>query len=257
MLIRLWRSVVSPRILSVVAFIAIWWIIAIASPKGFIPSPPTVFSIVFKIVVSGTFFQHMFDTLRRVIFGFGLAFGASLGLGILMGFVTYVDRFFEVWVLIGLTIPSLAWAVLALLWFGTSDLSAIFSIFVILCPLMTLNMLEGTKALDRDLIEMAKVFHFRRAMVVKDVVVPQLVPHILAATRFGFALGWKVVVIAEMLGLNSGVGYMISYSFGLFDMAGVMAWTIAFTGVMFLIEFGVFRMIERKITAWRPQMIGQ
>lgn len=255
MLIRLWRGVVFLRTISLVSVIALWWIISVASPKGFIPSPPTVFSAVFDIVVSGAFLQNMFDTLRRVIIGFGLAFGASLGLGMLMGFVTYADRFFEVWVLIGLTIPSLAWAVLALLWFGTTDLSAIFSIFVILCPLMTLNMLEGTKALDRDLIEMAKVFHFPRIMIVRDIVVPQLVPHILAATRFGFALGWKVVVIAEMLGLSSGVGYMISYSFGLFDMAGVMAWTIAFTGVMFLIEFGVFRIIERRMTAWRVPMI--
>ena len=155
---------------------------------------------------------------------------------------------------VGLTIPRLAWAVLALLWFGTTDGSAVFSIVVILLPLMTLNMLEGTKAIDRDLVEMATVFRFSRAMTVRDIVVPQLVPHILAATRFGFALAWKVVVISEMLGLNSGVGYMISRSFGLFDMVGVMAWTVAFTLVMFLIEFGVFQIVERRLTAWRQPL---
>jgi NitT/TauT family transport system permease protein len=256
MLSKSWKSGLSYRLISVFSAIGLWWVISIASPSGFVPSPPAVFKVVFQIIVSGSFFGNMFDTLRRVILGFGLAFIASLGLGMLMGFVTYAERFFEVWVLIGLTIPSLAWAVLALLWFGTTDLAPVFSIFVILCPLMTLNMLEGTKALDRDLMEMAKVFHFRRTMIIRNVVVPQLVPHILAATRFGFALGWKVVVIAEMLGLNTGIGYMISYSFGLFDMVGVMAWTLAFTGVMFLIEFGIFRIIERKITAWRPAVVG-
>ncbi len=245
------------RAASLAAVIAVWWVVARLSPAGFVPSPGETLRATADLFLSGAFFVHMRDTLRRVVAGFAIAFVASLALGILMGFLARVERFFEVWVLIGLTIPSLAWAVLALLWFGTTDASAVFSIVVILLPLMTLNILEGTKALEADLVEMARVFRFSRAMTIRNVVVPQLVPHILAATRFGFALAWKVVVISEMLGLNSGVGYMISRSFSLFDMVGVIAWTVAFTVVMFLIEFGVFQIIERRVTAWRrPVALG-
>src|SRR5260370_111811 len=144
-----------------------------------------------------------------------------------------------------------ALAVLAVMGFGMSEVAHIFTIFVVLLPLITVNILQGTKALDLEMIEMAKAFRAGRAMVIREVVIPQLVPYLLGATRFGLSLAWKVTVIAELLGLSNGIGYMIHYSFGIFSMLDVFAWTMAFTLVMLALEYGLLKPLEARVTGWR------
>ncbi len=228
-----------------------WQVIAWFFPPSLLPGPLTVFRTVAEIVFSGKFVFHMAHTLFRVGVGFLLAFVGSLGLGVLMGVNRAAERFFEVEILIGLTVPSLAWAVIALMWFGIKEIAPVFTIFIITLPMITVNIWQGTKALDQDLIEMARAFRVRRSLVIREVVIPQLVPYVLAATRFGLSLAWKVTVIAEMLGLSNGIGYMIHYSFGIFSMEEVLAWTIAFTLVMMVLEYGLLNPLEARVTRWR------
>ncbi|MBI2369686.1 MAG: ABC transporter permease [Deltaproteobacteria bacterium] len=242
------------RFSSLLAILLVWWVVSLFFPPNFIPGPHRVLAEVWKILSSGEFFFHMAHTLKRVIVGFVWAFLVSVVIGMLMGVNRVVEQFFEVEVLVGLTIPGLAWAMIALMWFGIRDMAAIFAIFIIVLPMITVNMWEGTKALDRELIEMAVAFKASRRMVVRDVVIPQLVPYLFAATRFGFALAWKVVVLSEMLGLSNGIGFMVNYSFGLFNMDGVLAWTLAFTMIMIVMEYGLVKVMERRVTRWRPAM---
>jgi len=138
------------------------------------------------------------------------------------------------------------------IWFGIRDAAAIFAIVIITAPIITLNIWEGTKALDAELSEMARAFRARPWLRLRHIVLPQLVPYLLASTRFGFALAWKVVVLSELLGLSNGIGFMINQAFGLFRMEGVLAWTLAFTLVMICIEFGIVKLVERRVTRWRP-----
>ena len=99
---------------------------------------------------------------------------------------------------------------------------------------------------------MAHVFRAPLSSVMRDVVLPQLMPFCLAGARLGFALGWKVVVLSEMFGLSSGVGYMINRSFSAYSMDDVLAWTVGFTAVMFAFEYAVMLPIERRLVRWRP-----
>jgi len=236
---------------SVFAMLVVWHAIASFFPPSLLPGPIPVFQRVGEIFVSGRFAVHMGATLMRVGAGFVLAFFISIALGIFMGVNPVADRFFEPEIVVGLTVPSLAWSVIALMWFGISELAPIFTIFIVLQPLITVNVVQGTKALDHEVIEMAKAFRADRAMMIRDVVIPQLVPYLLAATRFGLSLAWKVAVIAELLGLSNGIGYMIHYSFGIFSMVDVFAWTIAFTLVMLALEYGVLKPVEARVTGWR------
>ena len=118
--------------------------------------------------------------------------------------------------------------------------------------MITVNIWEGAKAIDKELLEMGIAFKADRGMIVKDIILPQLVPYLFASIRYGFALAWKMVVVAEMLGQNKGIGFMMNYSFGVFSMEGVLAWTIAFTMVMIILEYAIFRLLERRATRWRP-----
>lgn len=239
------------RAASLSLLLLIWWTVSLFFPPTFVPGPGLVFKRVIGIIWSGEFFFHMYQTLFRVVIGFLLAYWAALILGMVMGTSRTAEQFFDIEVLVGLTIPGMAWAVIAILLFGTKDLAPIFAIFVVVLPLLTVNVWEGTKALDMELVEMAKSFKAGRSMIVGHVVMPQLMPYLFAAARFGFAMSWKVVVVAEIFGLSNGVGYMINYSFGIFSMEDVLAWTIAFTLVMLFLEYGVIQPVESRVTRWR------
>ena len=238
--------------LSVLSIFALWTAIAALFPPALLPGPLVVLGRLAELIVTGDFWAHLSATIRRVAVGFVLSFVVAVAAGTLMGARRLAERVFESWVLVGLTIPGLCWAVLGVMWFGITELAPVFAIVVVVLPMLTLNMWQGTKSLDRDLIEMARVFRAPLASVLRDVVLPQLVPFCLAGARLGFALGWKVVVLSEMFGLSSGVGYMINRSFAAYSMDDVLAWTVGFTAVMFAFEYAVMLPIERRLTRWRP-----
>lgn len=239
------------RLLSVVSMFLIWAVIASFLPPMLMPNPWIVARRLWELSISGQFWYHAYGTVSRVVIGFALAFVVSIAIGVGMGLRKNVAVLFEAYVLVGLTIPGLCWSVLAVMWFGITEFAPIFAIFVVVLPMLTLNMWQGTKSLDKDLMEMSRTFKFSRRSVLFDVILPQLLPFCLAGARLGFALGWKVVVLSELFGLTSGVGYMINRAFSNYSMADVLAWTLGFTLIMFVLEYVVFLPVERRLVRWR------
>ena len=238
--------------LSVSSIVVLWMMVAAFFPPTLLPGPGVVGRRLVELMATGDFWVHLRATIQRVAVGFVLAFVVSVAAGTLMGARRLAEGIFEPWVLVGLTIPGLCWAVLAVMWFGITEVAPVVAIFVVVLPMLTLNMWQGTKSLDRDLLEMAHVFRAPWTSVMREVVLPQLLPFGLAGARLGFALGWKVVVLSEMFGLSSGVGYMINRSFGAYSMDDVLAWTVGFTAVMFAFEYAVVLPVERRLVRWRP-----
>lgn len=233
--------------------LAVWQILSLFYPPTYLPGPLAVFQEMEKIFVSGEFAVHMFWTLARVLIGLGISFVVALVMGVLMGLSDFWETAMDGPVLVGLAIPGLAWAVVGLMLFGLSEKTQIFAIFMVVTPILAVNIWEGTKALDRKLVEMAFVFKANRRMVVRSVVLPQLIPYSLAAVRFGLALAWKTVVIAETFGASTGIGFKIIESRELLSMKGVLAWTLSFTVVMIALEFMLLKPIEGRLTVWRPK----
>lgn len=241
------------RLLSALMLLAVWQVTAMFFPPSYLPGPVLVFEEMGRIAASGEFFIHMFWTLERVLVGLFISFLVALVVGVMMGLSDFWETYLDAPVLVGLAIPGLAWAVIGLMLFGLSEVTQIFAIFMVVTPILAVNIWEGTKALDRKLIEMGLVFKATRPMIIRSIVLPQLIPYSLAAVRFGLALAWKTVVIAETFGATSGIGYKIIESRELLSMRGVLAWTLSFTLVMLALEFGVLKAIESRLTAWRPK----
>jgi NitT/TauT family transport system permease protein len=240
------------RSIAIVALLAVWQVMSLLLPAGFMPAPITTFSRVARLVADGEFARNAIPTVLRVFSGFALALLSGTLVGMAMGARRGLESLFEFYILIGLTIPGLAWAILALMWFGITEIAPVFAVFAVVTPMLAVNMWQGTKALDHQLLEMARAFHVPRRQVISEVVLPQLLPYVLAASRFGFALGWKVVVLSEMFGLSSGIGYELNRSFSNYSLRDVLAWTISFTLIMFVFEYGVLRPLEGRLLRWRP-----
>jgi NitT/TauT family transport system permease protein len=104
---------------------------------------------------------------------------------------------------------------------------------------------------------MAQVFKVSKSQMVRHIVLPSLSPYLFAAVRLGMSLAWKIVVVVELLGLSSGVGYGINQGFNNFDMELTLAWVLGFSVVMAAIEFVVMRPIEAYVLRWRPPASGR
>lgn len=238
---------------SVAALLLVWWGLHLVFGTMLMPDPVATIREVLAILLSGTFLVEMAASLRRVLVGFVLAMVVSIPLGIAMGTLRRAEGFFQVPMILGLTVPGLIWALLAIMFFGLSEVSAYFAVSITIMPMLAINIWQGAKSLDKDLIDMSNAFGASMWSKVLDVILPQLLSHILAATRYGLGLAWKVVVVVEIFGFSSGIGYQIVRAFNLFSMKSVLAWAITFLGVMIFIEFGVIGLLEARATAWRPQ----
>ncbi|TAJ75176.1 ABC transporter permease [bacterium] len=242
------------RVGSIVTLVFLWWLVSLFFPPTLVPKPWDTFAEVATIISTGNFFVEMGNTLRRVLVGFGIAMVVSVPLGILMGTLRNLESFFEPPVILGLTMPGLIWAVLMIMFFGLTETSAYAAVAVTIFPMLTISIWQGTKAIDKDLIDMSEVFHASPWSKIVDVILPQLVSHILAAIRYGLGLAWKVVVVVEMFGFSNGVGYQVVRGFNIFSMKTVLAWAITFLVVMIVIEFGIIGWLERSVTRWRPRV---
>jgi NitT/TauT family transport system permease protein len=154
--------------------------------------------------------------------------------------------------MVALTVPGLCYAIVAFLWIGLNELAAVAAIALTSFPSITLTIWEGVKGIDNRLIDMARAFGAPPPKRLWRVAIPQLLPYIMAAARYGLGIIWKITVLVELLGLSTGVGYMLHYWFQLNNMAQVFAWTVFFTVVMLVLELGVLKHVERRLFAWRP-----
>ena len=250
---RNWLSRLLPPLLAVASVLAIWWLLYLIYPR-LLPSPTSTMNEAFRLVSDGTFFFHMFQSLRRVFVGAVIAMFFSVAVGIYMGTVIMGERFFQPLVVLGLTIPGLMWALIAVMLFGINEWAPYFAVTVTIFPMLVINIWAGVKSLDKELLDMSHVFHFTKWMKITQVILPQLVPNIFAATRYGLGLAWKVVVVVEMFGTSNGVGYQVMKAYQVFNMEGVIAWTLTFVIAMIFIEYGLINLAERRLTAWRPKI---
>ena len=105
--------------------------------------------------------------------------------------------------------PSIGWAILAAIWFEPGDFGVIFVEVAILIPFYLINIAEGLRNLDRELIEMGRSFTRREMRILWRLTLPLLVPYGLSATRIAYGVAWKIALVAELLGAPNGVGYLM------------------------------------------------
>jgi NitT/TauT family transport system permease protein len=206
-----------------------------------------------ELARDGEIQRHLFLTLWRVFAGFTIAEILGIAIGTAMGLNPRLETLADGWVMILLTIPSLAYSIFALLAFGLSETAMIVAIAATTLPYVVVNIWSGVKAVDTGLLDMARAFHVKRWKTLRHVVLPQVTPYIFSSSRYGIGIAWKIAVVVELMGASRGVGYMLNYSFGLFSMRLVLAWTAIVVVVMLFIELVLIRLIEARVLAWRPK----
>jgi len=201
--------------------------------------------------VTGQLPFHLGVTLLRLVVSFAIAMLLGCAIGIVLGRNKKLDAFFDNWLVIFLNVPALVTIILCYVWFGLVESAAILAVVINKLPNVIVTIREGTRTLDQDLLDMARCFHFSKRKTLVHVIWPQLHPFVMGATRSGLALIWKIILVVELLGRSNGMGYQLHLFFQLFDVAGILAYTIAFVTVIQLIELLVLKPLDKKSQRWR------
>lgn len=231
----------------------LWAVAAVLSQSRVLPGPASVLAFIADEAAHRDLLLHLGMTLLRVALAFVVAMALGSAIGILMGLHRLTDRLFNPWLVLLLNLPALVVIVLAYIWFGLNEAAAIGAVALTKVPNVAVTIREGTRALDPGLTEMAKVFRFSKGRMLRDVILPQLQPYFAAATRTGIALIWKIVLVVELLGRPNGIGFQIYTSFQLFDVRAILGYSLAFVGVMLLVELCLVQPVEQSATRWRKR----
>ena len=242
------------KLLSMAAAVVVWGLLSLTLPPEIFPGPIETVRTLWSEIVKGDLWTDLAMTMLRVVGGLVFALLLGVPVGVLMGLNRRAEAVLDVWVMIGLTVPSLCYAIMAFMWFGLNEGAAIIAIAVTAAPSITINIWEGVKNVDTKLVAMAQVFEASRPAIVRRVLMPQIFPYVMASARFGLGIIWKITVLVELIGRPNGVGFKLFYWYQLADMRQVLAWTLLFTIIMLLIELVILKPIERRIFAWRPQV---
>ncbi|HYN78437.1 MAG TPA: ABC transporter permease subunit [Lamprocystis sp. (in: g-proteobacteria)] len=201
--------------------------------------------------LSGGLLHDLGATLRRVALAFVIAMLVGSVIGILMGRRRTADLLLDPWLMLFLNVPALVVIILAYVWFGLAESTAVVAIALNKIPNVAVTLREGARTLDRDYLEMARSFRIGWRKTLIYITLPQLLPYFAVAARSGLALIWKVVLVVELLGRNDGIGFELHLFFQLFDVTGILAYSLAFILVMLMIEYGLLQPLERAANRWR------
>ena len=192
------------------AFVALWWVAAGGSV--IFPTPPRVIAGIVELARQGTLSQHVTASLFRVTVGYGLAVALAVPLGSAMGWFRPLDRALNPIVQLLRPISPIAWIPIAILWFGVSDASPIFLIWLSSFFPVLVATAAGVRLVEQQYIRAAQNFGLHGLKLYRHVIFPAALPQIITGMRVGLGVAWLVVVAAEMVAINSGLGDLLIYS---------------------------------------------
>lgn len=249
------------RVIGIGVGFVLWSLLAAQFPRDLLPTPVETVGLAWGLVADGTAWVHISTTFQSLFWAFLFAMLLGGTLGVLMGLNSYSQNFFTPYVNIGLSIPGLAWAAVAFLVFsygsialGTLRFAPVVAATLTVFPYVAINIWKGVENINHDLLRMANAFSISRRRVLWRVVLPNIAPQIFSAVRFGLAIGWKVTIIAELFAGSAGVGFKLEHAYQVYQYEEAWAWAAVFLFIIILIEYGVFKPIERRAFDWRTDV---
>ena len=173
------------------------------------PGPLAVLRSAWELTVNGTLLQHSVASLFRVTAGFYLAVLLGIPLGIVIGRLRLARVLLNPLIQFLRPISPLAWIPLAMLWFGIGDAPAVFLIFLSSFFPLVVSTSVAVASINSIYFRVAANFNFSRGEVISKVIIPAILPDVITALRISVSIAWLVVVAAEMIAVQSGLGYLI------------------------------------------------
>ena len=190
-------------------FLTIWHLVVKSSKTDIFPTPWQVLLGLIELAQQGVLVKYIVASLFRVTWGFLLAIAIGVPSGLLLGWYQPAAAAFNPMIQIFRPISPIAWIPVAILWFGVGDVSPIFLIFLASVFPITVSSMAAVQNMQPVYVRAARNFGLNNRQLFSKVIIPACLPQILTGLRIALGIAWLVVVAAEMIAVNSGLGYLI------------------------------------------------
>jgi NitT/TauT family transport system permease protein len=192
----------------------------------------------------------LLSTLQRVFLGLVLAFGASFLVGGLAFYVGLFNKLTMPTITLLSPIAPIAWLPLAIVVFGVGDGAAIFVVFIGLFFVLTLAVVNTMRNVDQIFISTARVLGGNRAQIARHVILPAALPSLFVIVRINFFAAWMAVLVAEAVGVSSGLGMIIWMGRQMMNMKLTFL-GMAMIGVVSFALDQFFVQIQNRVLWWK------
>ena len=242
------------RLVLIVGLLLIWEFAAGNLFNEFWTSRPSLIGErILALLKSGEIWRHLSATVAEALLG--LFLGALIGtpIGVALAHYRRAAKIIDPFVMGLYGLPRVALAPMFILWFGISLLSKVMMSFSMVVFVFILNVTEGIRAVDPDMLDLMRTMRAPRSYVMHKVTIPSIVPWLLASFRIGIGLSLVGAVVGELIGANRGLGWYVVRAGGQLDTTGVFAGLFLLM-LIAMIANQIVLTIERKVLHWRNQM---
>jgi NitT/TauT family transport system permease protein len=235
-------------LLAVAALVAAWIIGSHHFASYILPGPGPVWDAVRSDWNRGVWGSDVEATLSHLFVAYGLTIALGLPSGILIGRFWVVEDLTRALLILLQTLPTVVLIVLVLIFVGSTP-TGVIAVTVASCfTYFTLNVIQGTKAIDHDLVEMARSYRAGEATIMRSIILPSVVPFFLAGGRITLGVAWQVTLFGEYLMGVHGIGFQISGAIGLLNTPDIYMWGLSVVLLTIAFEYGFFRPLEWLLT---------
>jgi len=257
----LWLRRVGYGFLVPVIFLAAWQLVGQSGlMAGIIPTPVNVVAAWYDWIFGtpgmglnpylGTWLSNVKYSTLRVVQGFFLAIVVGIPLGLAIGWSRISALLFDPTIQAMRPIPITAWLPFSIALFGIQNMGAVFLIFLGGFYAIVVNTTQGARDVDKNLVRAAKMMGAAQFQVLYKVVLPAAMPSIFTGLRIGLGISWTAVIVAEMVAVKSGLGYVLwdAYYVGRMDI--VLADMVSI-GIMGYLSDRIIVFVEHRVLLWR------
>lgn len=220
-----------------------------------LPRPSEIWQELVSLTASGELAKHLGISAWRALLGFLLGGGLGLAAGLWVGFSYRTERLLDPSLQMLRTLPHLAIAPLFILWFGFGETSKILLIAKGSFFPLYVNTFLGIRSVDDKLFDVGRVLQFSKWQMVSKLIIPASLPNIFLGIRLSVGIAWLGLVVAEMMGSSSGVGYLIN------DARSFSLTTVVFVGIIVFAIVGklsdsLVKLLESRLLRWQDSYKG-
>lgn len=238
---------------SLLLFCAAWELAGRAYGPLVLPGPQATLEQLERMLDSGEVLPALAISSRRTFYGLAIALLAGSTLGLLAGRSMTTAMLARPLVTLLLGMPPIAWLVLAMLWFGMSDATPVFTVFIACFPIVFAGAMQGGRTLDNQLHKVARAYRLPWQVMLTDLYFPHVMSYLLPAWITALGTSWKVVVMAELLSTVDGIGAALAVSRAQLDTATSLAWVVTVLAVLLATEYLLLEPIKRRVERWRVE----
>jgi len=236
-------------LVGVLVLVALWWYGGEVRP--FIPPVGDIAGAAPEFLTDPETWADVWATLLRVVGSLVAALILGTAAALSVSRENFLSRVVDDFIKVALGIPSVIAALIALFMFRRSDVGVYVVVTAITFPYVCLTLAGGLKAADRRLDELAASYRFSSWQRLRHIYLPHLVPYMFMAVRNEYAHAWRVVILAELFAVSSGMGARFGRAFDAFMLNDVMLWLLMFIFILGTSEYLVIVPAEKWLTRWK------